>query len=515
MYLKELIDGLNVAEMKNYQEDIQINGIAYHSEKVEDRFIYVAIKGYITDGHLFTERAIERGAAALLVEEFVQDCDLPQIRVVDTREGLSRMSSTFYGDSSKDMTVIGVTATNGKTTTTYMLNQIYEYAGFKTGLIGSVMNKVGDKFVPSELTTPESLDLQRLFHNMKSENINTAIMEVSSSALELKRVNDVDYDIVSFNNFSREHIDQHGSFERYWEIKSGLITNAKEGAYALLNIDDERIRKLVDETKANVITYSLKDDNAMIYIRDIQLNKGRANFFVVINENIKGYKGDIEKGEFWISMGIPGLHSIENALTAISIALTDGIDRDIIAKALNEFPGVERRFEYIYERDFLIIDDHFANLKNINVTLETLSKIPGNKLHIIYAIRGNRGVTTNKENAEMLVSWKDRLGIDEIVGTKSIGSVGKKDTVSDEEESVFVHIIKESGLNLQLYDTLEDAISYSLSQIEKDDIVLLAGCQGMDNGAKIAFDFISSKYPDIDKEELYKPLGRRAMSIDN
>lgn len=512
MELDRLLSSLRILAAKNENKDLNIEGICYHSKKAEKGFIYVAIKGFITDGHKYLKDAKKNGAIATLVQDFVEDCDLPQYKVENTREALSMISAEFYNHPTRDMTVIGVTATNGKTTTTYMLNQIYEEAGFKTGLVGSVMNKVGDRFVPSELTTPESLDLQKLFHEMREENIHKALMEVSSSALELYRVNDVDYDIVSFNNFSREHIDQHGSFEKYWEAKSSLITKAKSSSYALLNIDDEHIRSLVDKTQAHVITYSTKSEDGMIYARDIRLIKGRPSFTLVVKEDIKIPAGIIKKGEFGIELGIPGLHSVENAMVTTVIALTDGMDKDIIQKALKEFKGVERRFEYIYEKDFLIIDDHFANLKNINVSLETLSHINCNKLHLIYAIRGNRGITVNRENAEALVSWKDKLGIKEIVGTKSIGNVGAKDTVSEEEERVFSEIVKAAGIKLTIYDRLEDAISHTLKETRNNDIVFLAGCQGMDQGAKIALDYIHKINPNIKVEDLYKPLKGRATN---
>ena len=512
MLIEKLLKTLKIIDSRNYKQNIEVKGLAYHSKRVEQGFIYVAIKGFITDGHKYVKSAEENGAVSVIVEEFVEGCDLPQFKVQNSREALSKLSAYYYDYPSKDMRVIGVTATNGKTTTTYMLNLIYENMGYTTGLVGSVMNKVGERFVPSELTTPESLDLQEIFSQMRDENIHKAIMEVSSSALELYRVNDVDYDIVSFNNFSREHIDQHGSFEKYWEAKSSLIRKAKKGSYALLNIGDEHIRTLIDKTEANVITYSTKGQDSMIYAKDIQLVKGRASFTIVIKNSCRAFDHTINNGEFKITLGIPGLHSVENAMVAAVIALTDGIPVDTIQRSLSEFSGVERRFEYIYEKDFLIIDDHFANLKNINVSLETLSKIKCNNLHLIYAIRGNRGVTVNKENAEALVAWKDRLNLKEIIGTKSIGSVTSKDTVTEEEEKVFTDIIKKAGIRLTIYDKLEDAINHTLKKTKENDIVLLAGCQGMDKGAKIALDYLHETKPYIEIEELYKPISGRASN---
>lgn len=514
MLLEELLKSLDVIDKKNYIENLNINGLAYHSERVRNNFLYVAMKGYLTDGHKYIKSAVENGAIVAIVEDFVDDVQIPQIKIKNSREALSILSDRFYNHPSRDMRLIGVTATNGKTTTTYMLNDIYEKAGFKTGLIGSVMNKVGKKLIPSELTTPESLDLHYMFSRMRENNIEKVPMEVSSSALELYRVNNVDFDIVSFNNFSREHIDQHGSYERYWEVKSSLVRKAKKGCFAALNIDDEKIRSLIDKTEANVITYSTENGEADIYCKDSKLVKGRPEFKVVINKDLDGFNGKISKGEFEISLGIPGFHSEENAMVAIVIALIDNIPINIIQEALKEFQGVERRFEYIYEKDFLIIDDHFANLKNINVSLDTLSHMDHDNLHLIYAIRGNRGVTVNKENAEAVVAWKDKLNLKEIIATKSVGSVSQKDSVSKQEEKVFKEIINKAGIKLKMYDKLEDAIEHALNKAKEHDIVFLAGCQGMDMGAKIALDYIYGKKPDIKKEELYKPILKRVTGQD-
>ncbi|MGM0396627.1 MAG: Mur ligase family protein [Bacillota bacterium] len=510
MKLKELFKPLEIIEIRNPDMEIEISGISCHSAKVLPDNIYVAIKGYVTDGHLYINQALEKGAVALIVEEFQEDLrKVCQIRVRNSREALSRISSRFYGNPSKKMTVIGVTATNGKTTTTFLLDSIYTKAGYSTGIIGSVLSKTGKRIELASLTTPESLELQSIFCEMVEEKLDRAVMEVSSSALELYRVNDIDYDIVSFNNFSREHIDQHGSFERYWEVKSSLITGAKPEAVAVLNVDDERIESLVENTKARVLTISVYGGKGMINCSNLKLVKGRGIFDVVIEEDIDLGDRIINKGTFNIMMRIPGYHSVENAMAAIGIALVEGIDSKIIKEALGEFSGVERRFEFIYEKEFTIIDDHFANIKNINSTLGTIADMEKNKIHIAYAIRGNRGVTVNAENAKALVEWKNRLGIERIIATRSMGSVTEKDTVSIKEEEVFREVLDRAGLKYHIYDTLQEVLEEVFEKTVEDDIVLLAGCQGMDRGAKIAFDIIHRKNPEMDPHELYKPLSRR------
>ena len=511
MLLKDLIKNLNIIEEKNPQGDLDIRGIANHTNHLGQGFLYVAIKGYITDGHLYIKKAIENGAVAIIVEEISQEFDIAQYKVENSRIALSQISSEFYGHPSKDMRLIGVTATNGKTTTTYMLNSIFEKARIPSGLVGSVVVKVGRDTITSDLTTPESVDLQRYLYMMKNRGIEKVAMEVSSSALELFRTHDVDYDILAFNNFSREHIDQHGSFERYWEVKSSFIKNAKEGSFVVLNLDDQHSKSLIKETKGQVITYSLTKKEGNIYCQGLDLSSGRAEFTVVVNEEFINAKGILVKGKFKVRLGVPGYHSVANSMAAITISLIEGIPVEYIRMGLREFTGVERRFQYIYENDFVIIDDHFANRGNINVSLETLKYMKYNKLHLVYAIRGNRGVTVNRENAETMAKWKDRLNIDSIIATKSIGDVTFRDKVSPEEEEVFLDAMKEAHIGVAMYDSLKEAIGTALDKVGEGDIVLLAGCQGMDHGAKVALNILKDTRLNLDEEELFKVLEDRVV----
>lgn len=511
MKLEKLLEGVKKIDLKNFDQNMDIKGIANHTDDVGEGFLYVAIKGYITDGHIYTEKAIENGAVAVVVEDFVDEIDLPQIKVENTRKALSKMSDNFFASPSKELRMVGVTATNGKTTTTYMLDKIYEKAKIKAGMIGSVVVKIGNETRPSLLTTPESVDIQKQLRIMKDANVERVSMEVSSSGLELYRANDIDFDIVTLNNLSREHIDQHGTFEKYWAAKSSHIKNAKKEAYAVLNLDDEYSASLIDKTDAKVITYSLTEKKGNLYCDDLSLDTGRAEFRVVINEAFKALDGSTVEGEFRVALGIPGYHSVANSMAAITVALIDGISVESIKLGLKEFSGVERRFQYIYEEDFVIIDDHFANRGNINVTLETLKYMTYENFHLVYAIRGSRGVTVNRENAETIADWKDKLGLKEIIATRSVSDVTIKDVVSQEEEKVFNEIMEENGIKVIFFEELKDAIAYSLKDVGKGDIVMLAGCQGMDHGGKIALELVYEKNPELDREKLFKPLEDRTV----
>lgn len=486
-----------------------IKEIAYHSEQVSFGCLFVCIKGYRTDGHLFLPRAAEKGAVAAVVEHFQEEVKLPQYRVADSRQALASLADRFYDHPSSKLKTIGITATNGKTTTTYMINAILEAHGLKTGLIGTVIVKIGDTVQPADLTTPESLDLHRFLHQMVEQDISHVTMEVSSSGLELKRVGSVDFDIVAINNISREHIDLHGSYDAYFNAKASLVREAKPHQWAIFNLDCQNSAPLIKQTKAKVLTYSINNENADCVVKDLDLSTGRARFTVEIFKEISGAIFPGQPASFPIELSVLGLHSVYNAMVAVLASLLCGVPVTTIQQALRKFGGVERRFELIYNEEFMVIDDHFANSGNIHVTLETLRMMQYKKLHLVYAIRGSRGFTVNRENAEAIACWAPLLGLETIIATTSNAHVTNKDIVTEEELQAFKTIMDEAGIKTEIYDELPDAIDRGLSRTGPKDILLLAGCQGMDFGARICLDQIHREKPHLGHENIFAALKNR------
>lgn len=510
--LYELLHAVEVLESWHAQ-DMEIQGISYHSQQVKPGDIFVCIKGFKTDGHAYIMGAISAGAVAIIVEDYQEGWEVPQFRVANSRLALAALSARFYGEPSTSMKLIGITATNGKTSTSYMTNAILERHGLKTGLIGTVVVKIGDTAEPSRLTTPESRDLQAYFAKMKAAGVSHVTMEVSSSALELGRVANVDFDIVALNNISREHIDLHGSFEQYFEHKSSLIRHAGPDKLAILNLDCPYAASLVDKTEAQVITYGVERQDGDLLVRDLDLSTGRARFTVVLQNGLHTSQLQMAPCEFEIELGTSGFHSVYNSMVAIIAAMLNHVPISTIQQALQAFRGVERRFEMIYEDDFKIVDDHFANRGNIDVTLSTLQRMDYNRLRLVYAIRGSRGPTVNRENAEAIAAWAPKLGIKQIIATLSRSHVTQKDIVTDEELQVFQQVMKEAGIQVQLYPELPDAISHALFHTDHGDLILLAGCQGMDAGAKIALEQLMKLRPDLDASQLFKPLQHRVAGV--
>ena len=508
MEITNLMKHVPVLEVKNAKH-INVTGLAYNSRKVEKGQVFVCIKGFKTDGHQYARQAVENGAIALVVEHFIDDLDVPQYKVKNGRTALATLADAFYDHPTTKLKTIGITATNGKTSTSFMTNAILENHGLKTGLMGTVVVKIGDYAEPSELTTPESLDLQRFYAQMVKEDVTHATMEVSSSALELNRVGCVDFDIVTLNNISREHIDLHASFENYFEHKSSLIRDAGADKVAILNLDDSYSASLVNKTKAKVITIGVENQTADVICTSLDLSTGRAKFTVKITNDLVTADVVIPKQTFDIELSTPGFHSVYNSMVSIVIGLLCEVPVKTIQRSLAEFVGVERRFEIIFEDDFKIIDDHFANSGNIDITLGTLEKMDFNRISLVYAIRGDRGVTVNRENAETIAKWAPRLGIHEVIATLSRSHVTQKDVVSDEELAVFKEVMDKAGITVYLYEELPEAVGHGLNEVTEGDLVLLAGCQGMDYGAKIALEQLETIRPDVDKKKLFQPLEKR------
>lgn len=510
MKLSKLLQDVSVIEYKNVDMNIEIFSLAYHSAKVEKNGVFVCIRGYKTDGHKYLSSAALNGASVAIVEDF-QEIDIPQVKVSDSRIALARMSANYYDNPSTKMTVIGITATNGKTTTAFMVDEILRKSGKKTGIIGTVMIRCLNEVIPSVLTTPESLDLQKYMAMMVEQGVTHLTMEVSSSALELHRVHGVDFDLVCFNNISRDHIDLHGSFEDYFQIKSSLIRGMKSSAKAVINADDSLLQDLIEEKKAQIITYSVESNQGDLRCTKPDLSTGIANWNIIPKQTEKGL--DLLQNEVEVELSVPGYHSVYNAMAALELCLLCDIHIDTIKAGLHSFKGVERRFELIYDREFKIIDDHFANTGNIRVTLETLNKMKFEKLHFIYAIRGSRGVVVNRENAEEICRGIQNLPLKTFVATKSMFHVTEKDIVTQEEIDVFEQSMKCCNRTVPIYDDLEEAIVTTLREVQAGDVVLLAGCQGMDSGGKIILQHLAKGKSEKEREQIMDSVKNRICGV--
>lgn len=498
MILKKLLDGIEILDRKGeIDENRDIPHIANDSREIGQGDIFVAMKGVLVDGHDYIQKAMDNGAVLAVVDHFTDD-DIPQIVVENPRKALADLACTFYNHPSKELKVFGVTATNGKTSTAYMIRDIFKAAGYEAGVVGTVEVQYKDVSIPSILTTPESIHLQKHLRDMVDAGIEVVVMEVSSSAQELYRSRGIDYDIVSFNNISEEHLEQHGTFENYFHFKSRLIRHADEKTAVILNIDAPLIEGLMDKTKGDVLTAGIEKD-ASIGIKDIDLSTGFAKFNYVVKKGHHSSRWNLEPVVLPIELEVAGYHSVLNAMIAITYGLLEGVDGATIQKALRNFSGVERRFELIYNKDYMILDDHFANEKNIAVTLETLCQMDYKNLHVLYAVRGGRGAALNRDNALEMVKWMDKLPLKTFYATRSEEVVSSKDVVTDSELAAFSEVMKDAGYDVPVVDDLKSAIAKVWDKVGEHDVFLLAGCQGMDHGAKYVWETLAEQSEGEDK----------------
>ena len=499
MQLSTLLQSIEILESYMPLDDLEVDFISNDSRQIHASSLYIAIEGAHVDGHSFLNDVYKKGGRAAIVETIDKSLPLAQYRVANSRRSWSSLSATYFEHPTEDFFVYGITATNGKTTIAYMLEEILQAAGKNTGMIGTVKIRTGKETTAASMTTPESFELQGFLAQMKKAQIDTVTMEVSSLALEQDRSADVAFDVVSFNNFSREHIDQHGSLEAYWNSKAKLMTEADPATATILNVSDEKIRELKGKTSGQELTYSTNSREGDLYPENIDLSGNNPKFTLVVSREIylKGKKPIVIPAQrIPIELSTPGVHTIANAMACCAMALCQGIKAEVIQQGLKSFRGLERRFELIYDGPFKVIDDHFANMDNIETSLKSLSGLHYKKLHMVYAIRGNRGVTVNRENIQTLAKWLPKLNMNEIIVTETKGEVTAKDFVFPEEKEVFFEEIAKTPLKVTFRETMDEVLEYALKQTEPGDIIFLAGTQGMDMGGRKLLEKLSEKDPD-------------------
>lgn len=509
------IDSSRPAQLETEKNDIHIEKIAYHSKEVKPQTLFVCIKGHQADGHQYARDAVKKGAEVVIVEQFLEDLDVLQIKVKDSREALAIISSNFFGNPSKSLSIFGITATNGKTTITYMTEEIFKAQQLKSGLIGTILVKMDKEIEMSRLTTPESYDLQQHFAKMRDRQISHVSMEVSSSALELKRVYNTEFDVVAFMNISPEHIRLHESFDAYFNAKAALIREASEQSIAILNIDEPLLLPLEKQTKAQVVTFGVENQSGTITVSDLSFVSGKPKFKVNIMKSFTSLTGkEIDKMSFDLEMSVQGYHSIFNALTAVVTGLVNDIPVDVIQIGIKNFTGVERRFQMLYDKEFKVIDDLLLNQNNIDSCMETISHLDYNNLHLVHAIRGSNGPEHSTEIATSLVEWFDKMKVSKIILTTAPSHVEKKDKVSEEELDAFLKVMKQNNIDITFYEELDETLRFGVEQLKPDDILLISGAHSMDQGARKTLELLKEIHPGVDHEAIDQVLNRKLIGMD-
>ena len=336
--LRALLNGLDGCEVQG-DLDAPVTGVAYHSREVTPGGLFVALKGHRTDGHLYLAASLDRGARVVVTE---QELDPPEgvtvVRVPQARLALAHLSAAFYGHPSRELTLVGITGTNGKTSTTYILEAILNAAGGRVGVVGTVNYRVGDQTWPAPVTTPESLDLQRLLREMRTRGVTHVFMEVSSHALDLNRVDGAAFAAGVFTNLSQDHLDYHRDLDEYFAAKSRLfleilVNGGPSPGLAVLNLDDPRGHELREAVRVPALTYGLHPESQVRPLSHRFRQDG-------LSARLTTPAGEVE-----ITSRLVGPFNLANILAAAATALALGIDPDTVARGIAALPGVPGRLE--------------------------------------------------------------------------------------------------------------------------------------------------------------------------
>ncbi len=431
--------------------DCEIDGISYDSRKVKRDFLFVAIKGLKSDGHQFLKQAQQNGACVALVEKKDPSVDMHQIEVANTRLALAQAANNFYEHPTDNFNLIGVTGTNGKTTVTYMVESIFKAAGKKTGLIGTVKYNIGDKDLDVTHTTPESLELQELFSDMREAGVNTAIMEVSSHAAKFNRIDGSQFDQVIFTNLTQDHMDFHRDFDDYFDSKKRLFELNKK-ATQIINIDDDYGKKLLDSlTGSKILTYGL-DEKADFMARDLKTDHDGSSFDLELDGKIYPFE-----------LQIGGYFNVYNALAAIACATDDSIDPETIRDGLARLEVVPGRFEMLkIDAPFKVIVDYAHTPDGLQNVLSAARQITDGRLIAVFGCGGDRDAEKRPMMGKIAASIAD------------IVVVTSDNPRSEDPESIIEQITINGGSHIKEADR-EKAIAKAISMADEKDTLVIAG----------------------------------------
>jgi len=450
--------------------EVEISGLAYSSKSVAPGTLFFCVPGFKTDGHEFAADAVERGAAALVCERPL-GLGVPEVVVPDARAAMGPAAASFYGDPTAELKVVGVTGTNGKTTTAFLTRALLEAGGIRTGLLGTVTSVVGGREEPVERTTPEAIDLQATFRRMLEQGDRACVMEVSSHALELGRADSIRFACRVFTNLTQDHLDFHPTMEDYFAAKRKLFET--DGPPSVVNVDDEYGRRIVAETDPHATTYSLMRD-ADYRARDVEFNTASSRFAC-----------ETPDGTVQVEMPLPGLFNVSNALAAVGAARALGVPLDAIPPALARAHRVPGRFEPVDEgQDFAVLVDYAHTPDSLENVLRAARQITRGRLIVVFGAGGDRDRSKRPLMGEVASALADRV------------IVTSDNPRSEDPDSIVDQVLAGAGSGAEREVDRRRAISLAIDGAREGDVVVIAGKgheqgQEFEGGRKEPFDDVS------------------------
>ncbi|TKC18570.1 UDP-N-acetylmuramoyl-L-alanyl-D-glutamate--2,6-diaminopimelate ligase [Robertmurraya kyonggiensis] len=457
MKLHTLLSQLPFIDYKAY-DNPEIVSIENDNRKVVQGSLFVCIKGLTVDAHDFAESAVNNGAVAVLAERPL-DLTVPVIVVESTRRALAVLSDAFYGQPSHKLHMIGITGTNGKTTTSHIIEKILADVGKQTGLIGTMYTKIGTKQFETKNTTPESLTLQKTFHQMVKEGVEATVMEVSSHALVEGRVHGTDFNVAVFTNLTQDHLDYHKTMDEYQRAKSLLFAqlgntyDMAKPKFAVLNMDDEASKMYIESTSAHVITYGI-DNSANLHAKNIQMTANGTEF-------------ELESpfGLHKVSMQLVGKFSVYNVLASLGAALASGIPLESAIASIENVSGVAGRFELVQAgQDFSVIVDYSHTPDSLENAITTIQQFAKGNIIVVVGCGGDRDKTKRPLMAQIACKYSNR-------------PIFTSDNPRSEDPVQILNDM-EAGVHGQPYEVIVDrkeAIYHAVQHAKTNDVILIAG----------------------------------------
>jgi UDP-N-acetylmuramoyl-L-alanyl-D-glutamate--2,6-diaminopimelate ligase len=465
--LRELISAAPAAEARG-DLGVEISALAYDSRKAGPGSLFFCVRGEKRDGHEFAAQVVEAGAVALVVERELE-VGVPQIVVPSARAAMAPLAARFHGDPTAQLRVVGVTGTNGKTTTAFLVREILEAAGLQTGLLGTVKQVVGGAEEGVERTTPEAIDLQATFRRMLEAGDRACAMEVSSHALALHRADAIRFEVALFTNLTQDHLDFHADMEDYFDAKR-LLFAAGPGT-AIVNVDDEFGARLTGEF--GCVTFSAEGREADYVARDVSFDAGGAGFTVISAD-----------GERQVRTGLPGHFNVANALGAFAVARALGIDAETAVAGLAGAGRVPGRFEPIDEgQGFAVLVDYAHTPDSLENVLRAARRLTAGRLISVFGAGGDRDRDKRPKMGRAGAELSD------------LTVLTSDNPRSEDPEAIVAEVAAgaRGASELEIVVDRRAAIVLALGRAEPGDTVVIAGKgheqgQEFEGGRKIPFD---------------------------
>ncbi len=453
MQLSALLEGIEILAC-TADKTLEVTGVSYDSRKVQPGELFVAVTGFAADGHKYIPMAAAKGALAVLCEREPEE-NVPYIKVASTRHALAVVSANWFGRPADNMCMIGVTGTNGKTTSTYLLKSILEQTlGAKVGLIGTIQNMIGDTAIETERTTPESYELQQLFAQMYAAGCTHVIMEVSSHALVLNRVDTVQFMVGVFTNLTEDHLDFHKTMEEYCRAKAMLFTRCKTG---VVNLDDAYCEKISKDAACGLLTYGVKDTRAQLRAENLELLASGVAFDVCCaGERVRA------------ALAIPGSFSVYNALGVIGAALALGLPLEKITPALAKSSGVKGRAEVVPTpgKDYTVLIDYSHTPDSLENILRTVRGFCRGRLIAVFGCGGDR----DRLKRPIMGEAAGRLADLSIVTSDNPRTEKPMEIIDD-----IVAGMQDVPHPYRVIENRVAAIEWALAHAQPDDVIVLCG----------------------------------------